>query len=196
MASDFCDLRTGCNVQSLLESNNGVDVSYTAEDGSTKELRANWLIGADGKRGVVRKTFLEKMADIRQVHSKYRYEGTWVAANLHILLPTKETHPQFPPWELGMTPAEVYDLFWPKGWHFCSPPGKPVAAGRFGPYEQRLWRHEFCENDWNVETMDAEELLWENLTPMISRTTDATGRAFSEVAVFPRECIEVSTTNL
>lgn len=44
--------------------------------------------------------------------------------------------------------------------------------------------------------MDAGELLWENLMPMISRTTDATGRAFSEVAVFPQDCIEVSPIHL
>jgi 2-polyprenyl-6-methoxyphenol hydroxylase-like FAD-dependent oxidoreductase len=170
-----------------------VYITYTAADGKAEKLHATWLIGADGKRGVVRKTFLEKIADIRQVHSDYRYEGTWVAANLHITLPTKETHPDFPAWELGMSPNEVYDLFWPKGWHFCSPPGKPTATGRFGPHEQRFWRHEFREDDWDDKMMDAEQSLWEHLTPMISRQSDDNGRPFPELAIFPRDCIEVST---
>ena len=168
-----------------------MQIEYIASDGSTKHIRTAWLIGADGKRGVVRKTFLEPIADIRQVHSDYRYEGTWIAANLHILLPTKETHPSFPAWDLGMNPEEVYDLFWPRGWHFCSPPGKPTATGPFGPHDQRLWRHEFQQDDWDEKTMNAEELLWEHLTPMISRTETADGRAFPTTAVYPKDCIEI-----
>lgn len=148
-------------------------------------------MGADGKRGTVRKTFLEKVADVRQVDSDYRYEGTWVAANLKLSLPTPQTHPNFPPWALGMTPQEVYDLFWPKGWHFCSPPGKPTATGRFGPHEQRFWRHEFRQDDWDGDKMDAEKLLWEHLNPMITRTADSQGRPFAKSATFPRDCIEI-----
>ncbi|KAF2166172.1 hypothetical protein M409DRAFT_66681 [Zasmidium cellare ATCC 36951] len=139
---------------------------------------------------VVRKTFLEPVADIRQVEQEYKYEGTWVAANLHISLPTPETHPDFPAWKVGMTPEEVYDLFWPAGWHFCSPPGKPTATGRFGPVERRFWRHEFRQEDWNEKTMDADELLWEHLTPMITRSQDSQGRRFGQAVTFPRDCIE------
>ncbi|CZT20253.1 related to monooxygenase [Ramularia collo-cygni] len=130
----------GCEVESLRQDGDGAIIEYKDSNGSKNTLQTEWLIGADGKRGVVRKTFLEKVADIRQVHSSYRYEGTWIAANLKLSLPTPETHPDFPAWKLGMSPQEVYDLFWPKGWHFCSPPGKPTATGRFGPHEQRYWR--------------------------------------------------------
>ncbi|SMY26208.1 unnamed protein product [Zymoseptoria tritici ST99CH_1A5] len=190
-ASELCELRTGCAVQTLQQEDDGVVINYQPSDGASKTLRTTWLIGADGKRGVVRKTFLEKVADIRQINTGYRYEGTWVAANLKIRLPTPDTHPDFPAWKLGLTPQEVYDLFWPKGWHFCSPPGKPTATGRFGPYEERMWRHEFRQDDWNAENMDAEALFWEHLTPMITRTESGDGKSFERPAVYPQDCIEI-----
>lgn len=90
-----------------------------------------------------------------------------------------------------MTPQDVYDLYWPKDWHFCTPPGKPTAAGRFGPYEDRLWRHEFAEHGW-TESMDAHALLWEHLSPMITYETDDLGRKFEGGPVmFPKDCIEI-----
>jgi 2-polyprenyl-6-methoxyphenol hydroxylase-like FAD-dependent oxidoreductase len=178
-------------VQTFRQNDPGITLEYNLPDSSANTLQTRWLIGADGKRGVVRKQFLEKVADIRQVNSDYRYEGTWVAANLKIQLCTPETHPEFPAWQLGLTPQEVYDLFWPKGWHFCSPPGKPTATGRFGPHDQRFWRHEFRQDDWDDETMDAEELLWEHLGPMLTRSRCGKGRVFEELATYPRALIEV-----
>lgn len=156
-----------------------------------KEIQTTWLIGGDGKRGVVRKTFLEPVADIRQVDSDYRYTGTWVAANIRIHLPTPETHPDFPPFASGLSPQEAYDLFWPEGWHFCSPPGKPTACGRFGPYEERLWRHEFAEEHINEKSLDVERLFWEHITPMVTRTIDAKGNRFHKEAVWPKGTIEI-----
>jgi len=153
------------------------------------QIPATWLIGADGKRGAVRKTYLEKTADIRQVYDAYRYEGTWVAANLKLTLPTPESHPDLATWKLGMTAEEVYDLFWPQGWHFCSPPGKPTASGRFGPHEARMWRHEFEERDCTEE--ESVNLLWDHLTPMITHTTDSQGVSFGESVTFPFDCIEI-----
>lgn len=189
-ASQLCKLRTGCEVILLRENDAGVELEYKNLDGSKVKLQTRWLIGADGKRGAVRKTFLERVADIRQLNSDYRYEGTWVATNLKIRLPTPETHPDFPPFKAGLKPEEAYDLFWPKGWHFCSPPGKPTASGRFGPYDQRLWRHEFRQDDWK-DSMNAIELFWEHLTPMITRTQDEKGMKFGQAAVWPRDCIEI-----
>lgn len=184
-------MRTACDVQKIRQIDDVVEIEYIDSDKSGRRLQTTWLIGADGKRGVVRKTFLEPVADIRQVETDYKYEGTWVAANLKISPPTPETHPDFPAWKVGMTPDEVYDLFWPAGWHFCSPPGKPTASGRFGPVESRFYRHEFKQEDFNDKTMDAEELLWEHLTPMITRSQDTQGRRFDKAVAFPRECIEV-----
>jgi len=92
---------------------------------------------------------------------------------------------------MGMSPEEVYDLFWPENWHFCSPPGKATASGRFGPREARLWRHELAEPDWD-DAKDALELMWEHLTPMITRRADRAGRPFEDGDItFPRDCIEI-----
>ncbi len=148
------------------------------------------MIGADGKVGVVRKYFLEPSAGIRQEEGVYRYSGTWVAANLKIRLPTQQSHPDLPLWALGYTPEQIYDLFWPKNWHFCSPPGKPTASGRFGPHEERLWRHEFRQEDWN-DKMDAIELLWEHLSPLITRDRDEKGILFLQRVQFPLDCIDI-----
>lgn len=191
MASEYCELRCGCTVTGRKQDGADIIVEYTDAKGQPGAVRGSWLIGADGKRGIVRKHFLEPTAGIRQVDSAYKYDGTWVAANLQMSLPTPETHPTFPLWKLGYTPQEVYDLFWPIGWHFGSPPGKPLAAGRFGPHATRLWRHEFAQNDWN-DTMDAEKLMWENLIPMITRSSDKKVGAFpSGEVVYPRDCINI-----
>ncbi|KAI1635446.1 monooxygenase-like protein [Biscogniauxia mediterranea] len=189
--SPFCDLQCGCTVVGREQYGTGVIVEYTDTTGRSRRVRGSWLVGADGKRGVVRKRFLEPSAGIKQVGSSYQYDGTWVAANLKLTLPTPRTHPDFPLWDYGYTPEGVYDLFWPKGWHFCSPPGKPTAAGRFGPHEKRYWRHEFAQNDWD-DSMSVEDLFWEHITPMITRKGDELIGAFpcGEVA-YPRDCIEI-----
>ncbi|KAI0407049.1 hypothetical protein F4802DRAFT_555458 [Xylaria palmicola] len=191
MNSQYCELRCGCTVTARKQNGTSIIAEYTDTAGQLRNVRGSWLVGADGKRGIVRKQFLEPTAGIRQVDSTYQYDGTWVAANLKITLPTPETHPDFPLWNSKYTPDEVYNLFWPVGWHFGSPPGKPLAAGRFGPYEARLWRHEFAQNDWN-DSMDSEALLWEHLVPMITRRCDGRGRAFTSGEVmYPRDCIEI-----
>ncbi|KAH8649733.1 hypothetical protein BGZ60DRAFT_551155 [Tricladium varicosporioides] len=187
--SKWCSLRTGCEVVSQL-SDEPPTVEYVDKTGSVRQIRGQFLIGADGKVGIVRKYFLEPIAGIRQEEGVYKYTGTWVAANLKITPPTPHTHPQFPLWEAGYTPEEVHDLFWPKGWHFCSPPGKATATGPFGPYSERLWRHEFRQENWN-DSMNAVELLWEHITPMITREWDNHGRKLPESVQFPRDCIEI-----
>ena len=168
----------------------GLIVGYEDSEKALQRIKCSYLIGADGKTGVVRKKFLEPTAGIKQEVGLFKYTGTWVAANLKIHLPTPETHPKLPIWSLGLTPEDVYDLFWPSGWHFCSPPGKPTACGRFGPMKERFWRHEFAEPDWN-DSKDAEALLWEHLLPMLTRGTDSQGRPFHEEVTFPKDCIEI-----
>ncbi|KAL6886770.1 monooxygenase-like protein [Trichoderma evansii] len=187
--SPWCILRTGCTVTSRL-LDDPPTIEYADQDDKTHRLTCQWLIGADGKVGVVRKHFLEPSAGIKQEDGTYPYDGTWVAANLRMSLPTRESHPNFPLWSLGYKPNDVYDLFWPKGWHFCSPPGKATAAGRFGPHEERLWRHEFRQDDID-DTTKVEELLWEHITPMITRDRDNQGRKLSTPVTYPRDCITV-----
>ena len=54
-----CDLRTGCEVISREEDKDTTVVEYITQDGSKRSIKTSWLVGADGKRGVVRKKFLE-----------------------------------------------------------------------------------------------------------------------------------------
>lgn len=166
-------------------------VEYMDRQGRRHRVGAQWLVGADGKKGIVRKRWLEPDAGIRQVPGVYPYEGTWVAANLRIHLPTAQSHPEFPLWALGYTPEDVYDLFWSAGWHFCAPPGKPTASGRFGPTGERLWRHEFREEQ-DASGEQALALLWERLTPQVTLDADAgRGVRFPRPVEFPRDCIQV-----
>ena len=108
------ELRTGCEVVSREEAGENTVVGYIAPDGSKRFISTLWLVGADGKRGVVRKKFLEPEG-IRQEDGAWTYVGTWVAANLSITTPTPESHPSFPLWRLGYTPQQVHDAFWPSG---------------------------------------------------------------------------------
>jgi 2-polyprenyl-6-methoxyphenol hydroxylase-like FAD-dependent oxidoreductase len=189
--SQYCELRCSSKVISREELDGGVIVEYEDNIRGLRHVKCSWMVGADGKTGVVRKRFLEPTANVKQDTGLFSYTGTWVAANLKIDLPTPETHADFPLWKLGFTPQRVYDLFWPVGWHFCSPPGKPTACGRFGPHEDRLWRHEFAEPHWD-ESMNAVELLWEHLLPMVTRAEDENGNPFPVSNVtFPRDCIQI-----
>jgi len=110
-SSQFCELRRGCTVTGRKQDGADIIVEYTDRGGQSRSIRSAWLVGADGKRGIARKHFLEPTVGIRQVDSTYQYDETWVAANLKISLPTPLTHPTFPLWELGYTPDEVYDTF-------------------------------------------------------------------------------------
>jgi 2-polyprenyl-6-methoxyphenol hydroxylase-like FAD-dependent oxidoreductase len=96
------------------EKANCTIIEYREQDGTKKSIRTLWLVGADGKRGVVRKKFLEPEG-IKQEAGPYAYVGTWVAANLHIQTPTPKSHPDFPLWQLGYTPEQVHETFWPSG---------------------------------------------------------------------------------
>lgn len=192
-ASGFCEIRRGCTVlrHEILDDHT-ITVTYKDNSGVLHTIRCHFLIGADGKRGVVRKSFLEPTTSIRQISNPiYQYEGTWIAANVQLSLATPETHPSFPLWKLGYAPQDVFDLFCPKAWYFCSPPGKATAGGRFGPEKERLWRHEFAQPDWD-ESMDAEALFWEHFTPFITRTKDERGcRLACGAVAYPRDCIKV-----
>ena len=108
------ELREGCEVIGREETADHSIVDYVDQTGAHHQIRASFLVGADGKRGVVRKKFLEPEG-IRQVESDWPYVGTWVAINLKITTPTPESHPDFPLWKLGYTPQQVHDTFWPYG---------------------------------------------------------------------------------
>lgn len=54
-----CDLRVGCEVLSRVENEDHTIIEYRTADGTIQFIRTSWLVGADGKRGIVRKKFLE-----------------------------------------------------------------------------------------------------------------------------------------
>ncbi|GIJ90533.1 hypothetical protein Asppvi_009490 [Aspergillus pseudoviridinutans] len=189
-SSEYCTLQSSCEVIGRDEHVNGVTVHYLDSNKTPSQIHAAWLVGADGKRGIVRKHFLEPSAGVRQESGIFEYEGTWIAANLKITLPTPQSHPDLPLWAAGHNPESVYDLFWPANWHFCRPPGKPIACGRFGPHSDRLWRHEFAVPEWN-DSMDASAIFWENLNPLITRKIRPLHGGCPVEATFPRDCIEV-----
>ncbi|PKX91170.1 putative monooxygenase [Aspergillus novofumigatus IBT 16806] len=189
-SSKYCTLQSSCEVVSRDEHADGVTVHYLDSKKAPHQIHAAWLVGADGKRGIVRKHFLEPSAGVRQEPGIFEYEGTWIAANLEITLPTPQSHPDLALWAAGLDPESVYDLFWPANWHFCRPPGKPVACGRFGPHSDRLWRHEFAVPEWD-DSMDANAIFWEHLTPLITRNIRPLHGGCPAEVTFPRDCIEV-----
>lgn len=79
--------------------------------------------------------------------SRGSYAETWVAINLRLTLPTTETHPNFALWKLGYTPAEIYDLYFPRDFRFLCNPDRPAVCGRFGMPDDRLWRFEYVVKD-------------------------------------------------
>ena len=74
---------------------------------------------------------------------RFKYEEAWVALNWKITPPTRETHPNFPLWDLGYTSEQIYDAFFPQEFRFICNPDRPSVCGRFGLPEDRLWRFEF-----------------------------------------------------
>jgi len=58
-SSEFCDLRSGCTVNSLSEDENWTYCHYTNGTGSQHQVRSKFFVGADGKTGFTRKQYLE-----------------------------------------------------------------------------------------------------------------------------------------
>ncbi|EED14951.1 conserved hypothetical protein [Talaromyces stipitatus ATCC 10500] len=185
-----CSLRIGCEVLNRVEKDNVTEIEYLTPEGDRKWIRTSWLVGADGKRGVVRKKFLEPEG-IKQVDAVWPYVGTWVAINLEVDLPTPETHPDFPLWDLGYTPEEVHAAFWPKGFHFCNDPVRPAVSGRFGPKHTRFWRHEYSIG-MEEEPKDCVSDFWDHFLPWMVLPGSQFSNKFRGTTIsYPRDCIKV-----
>ncbi|KAK0646764.1 hypothetical protein B0T16DRAFT_327700 [Cercophora newfieldiana] len=184
-----CQLRTGCEVLTRQLEGDSTVVEYVEQGGAKRTIRTRWLVGADGKRGVVRKKFLEPEG-IRQEESDWTYVGTWVAANLHITTPTPESHPDFPLWKLGYTPEQVHDVFWPSGFHFCNDSKRPQVSGRFGPPNSGFWRHEYSVEPED-DLSDVQGHFWNLFTPWMIIPGSKFSRALKQAVEFPRDCINV-----
>ncbi|KAK5243918.1 hypothetical protein LTR40_012399, partial [Exophiala xenobiotica] len=140
------ELRLGCTITEIVEDKDGdaVRVRYRHDDkGEERWLKGKFLVGADGKTGFTRKRYLEPKGVLLETLSGYEYQQTWVAVNYHMDLPTPETHPDFPLWDLGYTPQDVYDAFFPTGFRFIGNPDRPSVCGTFGLRKERLWRFEY-----------------------------------------------------
>ncbi|KXG48295.1 Monooxygenase, FAD-binding [Penicillium griseofulvum] len=185
-----CDLRVGCEVLSRIENEDHTIIEYRTADGTLQYIRTSWLVGADGKRGIVRKRFLEPEG-IKQVDAVWPYVGTWIAINLEVDLPTPKTHPDFPLWELGYTPEQVHSTFWPKGFHFCNDTHRPAVSGRFGPKGARFWRHEYSIGN-EKEPEDCEQDFWNQFEPWMNLPGSQFSSKLKGLTVaYPRDCIKV-----
>lgn len=65
-ASKYCTLLTGCEFVNQI-SEDTPQIEYIDEMGELHILESQWLVGADGKTGIVRKYFLEEKAGVKQV---------------------------------------------------------------------------------------------------------------------------------
>lgn len=138
-SSPHCELREQCEVFESKDDPQGVVVGYRDLNGKERHIRGQFLVGADGKTGVVRKRFLEPLG-VKQEVGIFNYQETWVASNFQIIPPTPESHPDFPLWDLGYSPDEACEAFWPSGFHFCNDLARPSVSGPFGPTKSRFWR--------------------------------------------------------
>ncbi|EME38688.1 hypothetical protein DOTSEDRAFT_180526 [Dothistroma septosporum NZE10] len=191
-SSEYSELRTGCSFVAQMSVDSKLRIHYTTHDAKDVYLMCDYLVGADGKRGAVRKHALEPLG-IRQLVGVHKYEARWVAANLQIHLPTPESHPSFPLWKLGYRPREVWDIFWPAGFHFCNHATKSVATGRFGPRDERFWRFEY-ELPSEAEPEDLLDDLKVQVLPHItlpSKAFPANRRPDTDNVTFPWDCVEV-----
>ncbi|KAJ5974815.1 monooxygenase [Penicillium waksmanii] len=176
--SKFSMLRSSCALTSIDEDNNWVYTSYRDPAGAEKKLRAKFLVAADGKTGYTRKHYLEPKGIQLEWAERTKYDETWVALNWKIQLPTPESHPEFPLWELGYSPETVYDLFFPDDFRFLCNSRRPAVCGRFGLPEDRLWRFEFVvgsEED-GVE-MAKRDKIKEVVGPYITHPGSRYGRS-------------------
>ncbi|KAH7136222.1 hypothetical protein EDB81DRAFT_901898 [Dactylonectria macrodidyma] len=191
-ASEYAELRLESTVTSICEVSNGVQVTYSSNKGSLIEVQGRYLVGADGKRGYVRKEYLESRG-IKQQPGLYKYDANWIAANLAISLPTPTSHPSFPLWKLGYQPEDLWDLFWPGGFHFCSLSAMPVAAGRFGPKHEKYWRFEY-ELPPKFLPDDPHKHLEEQMKVHMTipgKQLSRKGTQLSESVCFPWDCVKI-----
>lgn len=184
------ELRVSCSVEAISEDEDFVYVNYTHSSGQSRRVRAQFLVGCDGKTGFTRKRYLEPRGIKLERAHQTSYEEVWVALNWKISLPTQESHPNFPLWKKGYTPQRVYDSFFPVDFRFLCQPSRPAVCGRFGLPEDRLWRFEFVVpkgEDGNEMAKDENirKIVWPYLTHRASRY----GLSGSDIS-FPQDCVE------
>lgn len=185
------DMRLGSRVISIREDDEWVYASYADSSNTTRTVRGKFLVGADGKTGFTRKQYLEPRGITLDQSATSSYEKEWVALNWKISLPTPETHPNFPLWEMGFTPEQVYDTFFPKHFRFLCNYRRPAVCGRFGLESDRLWRFEFVVLEGEDSTKMATPAEIANVVhPYITHPGRRHGLSVDRIT-FPQDCIEV-----
>ncbi|OQE16036.1 hypothetical protein PENFLA_c029G07282 [Penicillium flavigenum] len=189
-SSNFCQLRTNATMVDIREEGDHVYSQYRDAQGKIHSLKSHFLVGADGKTGFTRKSFMEPLGiRMEQAHQSF-YDETWVALNWEISLPTETTHPDFPLWKLGYTPEQVYDLFFPENFRFVCNPDRPAVCGRFGLPSDRLWRFEFVV----LAGEDGQEMSNpENIEKVVFPYITHPGGKYGLIQdiTFPEDCILV-----
>jgi 2-polyprenyl-6-methoxyphenol hydroxylase-like FAD-dependent oxidoreductase len=190
-ASNDVELRASSTLKSIREDDDWVYATYTDDSGKDCEIRSKFLVGADGKTGFVRKKYLEPRGIHLERACKMHYEEVWVALNWKISMATPDTHPNFPLWEKGYTPQQVYDAFFPLEFRFLCNPERSAVCGRFGLHEDRLWRFEYVvlEGEDSSE-MAGESKMREVVFPYITHPGSRYG-INDESVRYPEDCIEV-----
>ncbi|KAH8819344.1 hypothetical protein F5884DRAFT_825906 [Xylogone sp. PMI_703] len=189
-STPFSELRSSCTVTNISEDEDWVYCHYRAADGTGRQIRSKFLVGADGKTGYTRKNYLEPKGIRMERASNMTYEETWVALNWKITLPTEKTHPDFPLWKLGYSPEDVYDLFFPSNFRFLCNPDRPSVCGRFGLPSDRLWRFEFVVlKDENGDVMASPSMIKKVVFPYLRHKGSRYG--LRDDVAYPEDCIEV-----
>jgi 2-polyprenyl-6-methoxyphenol hydroxylase-like FAD-dependent oxidoreductase len=70
-AQPSSELRLSSTIISIEETKDNVIVTYSTSTGEEKQLRAKFLVGADGKTGFTRKKYLESRGVTMEKDEKY-----------------------------------------------------------------------------------------------------------------------------
>ncbi|KAH7110237.1 hypothetical protein EDB81DRAFT_927213 [Dactylonectria macrodidyma] len=184
-------MRLGARVTSIWEDQDWVYAGYTDTSNQSRTVRGKFLIGADGKTGFTRKMYLEPQGITLDQAMEMPYEEEWVALNWRISLPTPDTHPDFPLWEKGYTPQQVYDEFFPTDFRFMCNHVRPAVCGRFGLDSDRLWRFEFVVlPDEDSGEMAKPGQIAKVVYPYITLPGSRYGLKAKQI-MYPLDCVEV-----
>ncbi|QYT00072.1 hypothetical protein H0G86_007176 [Trichoderma simmonsii] len=185
------EMHLGARVTAIWEDEDWVYARYTNTSNQDRTVRGKFLVGADGKTGFTRKQYLEPRGITLDQAMRMPYEEDWVALNWKISLPSPETHPDFPLWEKGYTPQEVYDKFFPTDFRFMCNHVRPAVCGRFGLDGDRLWRFEFVvQPGEDPGDMAKPDQIARVVYPYITHPGSRYGLTTKQIQ-YPLDCVEV-----
>lgn len=192
--SSLGHFREESEVIGIEEKDQRVEVTY--KDVRTEAmhcLRARFVVGTDGKGGFTRKKYLEPKGILME-HTD-PYETVYGGANLNVTTPTPESHPSFPLWRKGYSPAEVLESFVPEAFRFMCNPDRQCIMSRFGARRDGIvqWRHEFRTYPGeDADLLSQPEQVRRLLSPYMVHRGSRYG--LSEDVAFPQDCLDFRRT--